>query len=292
MRGTVQNLGDEGETKHLRSLDGANTRLELFEVDLLNYGSLATAIGNSQGVFHLASPCFLQPPKDPQKELIDPAVQGTLNVLKASHAVGVRRVVVTSSVSAMFPNPRLPPGIVVDENSWTDIDYCKEREAWYPISKTLAEKAVWKFVEETGLDVVVINPGCVLGPLLQPRLNSSSGVLLNLMQGSSDSQELSWLGIIHVHDVARAHILVYETADAKGRHLCTNGIIHFSDLAEEVAQMYPQYNVYRFKEETHPGLVRSANPCGKLVSLGFTFTSQQETIRAAVSSLQDGGFLL
>lgn len=63
--------------------------------------------------------------------------------------------------------------------------------------------------------------------------------------GSSDSQELSWLGIIHVHDVARAHILVYETADAKGRHLCTNGITHFSDLAEEVAQMYPQYNVYR-----------------------------------------------
>lgn len=62
-----------------------------------------------------------------QRELIDPAVQGTMNVLKASHAAKVRRVVVTSSVSAMFPNPKLPPGTAVDENSWTDIEYCKEK---------------------------------------------------------------------------------------------------------------------------------------------------------------------
>eukprot|EP00250_Pteridium_aquilinum_P009799 c18945_g1_i1 orf=390-1280(-) len=261
VRGTVQNLGDEAETKHLLGLEGAHTRLELFEADLLNYESLASAIGKSEGVFHVASPCFLQRPKDPQKELIDPAVQGTLNVLKAAHAAGVRRVVVTSSCSAMFPNPRLPPGTVIDENSWTDIDFCKEREGWYPISKVLSEKAAWKFAEETGLDVVVINPGCVLGPLLQPRLNASSGVLSNLMQ------------------------------DAKGRYLCTEGIIHFSDLAEEVAQMYPMYNVYRFKEETHPGLVRVAKPSRKLESLGFTFTSREEAIKSSVASLQDKGFL-
>eukprot|EP00250_Pteridium_aquilinum_P009800 c18945_g1_i2 orf=390-1370(-) len=291
VRGTVQNLGDEAETKHLLGLEGAHTRLELFEADLLNYESLASAIGKSEGVFHVASPCFLQRPKDPQKELIDPAVQGTLNVLKAAHAAGVRRVVVTSSCSAMFPNPRLPPGTVIDENSWTDIDFCKEREGWYPISKVLSEKAAWKFAEETGLDVVVINPGCVLGPLLQPRLNASSGVLSNLMQGGSDPQELTWLGTVHVADVAQAHILLYESADAKGRYLCTEGIIHFSDLAEEVAQMYPMYNVYRFKEETHPGLVRVAKPSRKLESLGFTFTSREEAIKSSVASLQDKGFL-
>eukprot|EP00250_Pteridium_aquilinum_P013733 c2153_g1_i1 orf=3-578(-) len=160
LRGAVQYLGDEADTKHLRSLEGADTRLELFEVDLLDYESLAIAIGNSEGVFHIASPCFLQPPQDPQKELVDPAVQGTLNVLKASHAAGVRRVVVTSSIAAVFPNPHLSPGAVVDENSWTDIEYRKEQGTWYGISKTLAERAAWEFAEETGLDVVVINPGC------------------------------------------------------------------------------------------------------------------------------------
>ncbi|MCO5567320.1 hypothetical protein L7F22_021010 [Adiantum nelumboides] len=120
VRGTVQNLEDERETKHLRSLEGAKTQLDLFQVDLLDYGSLITAIGKSEGVFHIASPCTLQTPQDPQKELLDPGVQGTTNVLKASHAAGVKRIVITSSVSSMIPNPHLPSGVVVDENSWTD----------------------------------------------------------------------------------------------------------------------------------------------------------------------------
>lgn len=291
MRGTVQNLGDKAETVHLRGLEGADTRLELFEIDLLDYKSLATAIGKSEGVFHLASPCTLQPPEDPQKELIDPAVLGTMNVLKASHALGVKKVVLTSSVSSMFPNPQLSPGAVVDENSWTDIEYCKEQEAWYPISKVLAEKAAWKLAEELGLDMVVINPGCVLGPMLQPRLNASLHVLLNLLKGDSNPQTNSWLGVVSVEDVAQAQVLLYETTHAKGRYLCTEGINQFSDLAEVVAHMYPHYNVYRFKEETHPMLVLCADPSKKLMSLGFKFTPMDEVIRAAVASLEERGLL-
>lgn len=291
VRATVQNLGDDQETQHLLALEGANDRLHLFQADLLDYDSLATAVGKSDGVFHVASPCFLGQAKDPQRELLDPAVEGTLNVLKASHAAGVKRVVLTSSVSAMFPNPKLPRGTAVDENSWTDLEFCKEREAWYPISKTLAEKAAWEFAEQTGLDVVVINPGCVLGRMLQPRLNASVAVLLNLIQGVPDTQELTWLGIVHVQDIARAQILLYETPSAKGRHLCTDAITHFSDLAEQVAQMYPQYNVFRFKEDTHPGLVRVQDPSKKLIDLGFTFTRGEDVIRDAVYGLQEKGFL-
>ncbi|KAI5059205.1 hypothetical protein GOP47_0026035 [Adiantum capillus-veneris] len=291
VRGTVQNLEDERETKHLRSLEGAKTQLDLFQIDLLDYGSLITAIGKSEGVFHLASPCTLQPPQDPQKELLDPAVQGTMNVLRASHAAGVKRVVITSSVSSMIPNRRLPPGVVVDENCWTDIEYCKEQGFWYPVSKVLAEKAAWKLAEELGLDVVVINPATVLGPMLQPTLNASSLLFLNLLKGDPDTQGDNWLGVVSVKDIAEAHILLYETAHAKGRHLCSEGIYQFSDLAEELAQMYPQYNVYRFNEETQPWLVRCADPSKKLKSLGFTFTPRDQVIRDAVSSLQDKGLL-
>ncbi|KAH7351847.1 hypothetical protein KP509_19G016900 [Ceratopteris richardii] len=281
----------ERETKHLRALEGAQSRLELFAVDLLDYESLAAAIGKSVGVFHLATPVFLHKPDDPQKELIEPAVQGTTNVLKACHAARVRRIVVTSSVSAMVPNPHLPPDVAVDENCWTDIEYCKQHEVWYPLSKVLAEKVTWSLAAELGLNVVVINPGCVLGPMLQPTLNASSSVVLNLLKGDRSTQANTWLGVVHVKDVARALILLYETAHAEGRHLCTETISHFSDFAEEVSQIYPQYNVHRFKEDTHPWLLRSTNPSKKLLELGFKFTPTHDTIKDTVVCLQERGLL-
>lgn len=76
----------------------------------------------------MASPCSLEDPVDPQKELVDPAVKGTINVLEAARRFGVRRVVITSSISAMVPNPRWSQGRVVDEESWTDLDYCVSRQ--------------------------------------------------------------------------------------------------------------------------------------------------------------------
>ncbi|MCO5584009.1 hypothetical protein L7F22_037928 [Adiantum nelumboides] len=291
VRATVQNKDDDQETGHLLKFEGADKRLELFQADLLDFQAIATAIGKSVGVFHVASPCFLHEAKDPQVELLEPAKEGTLNVLKASHTAGVKRVVLTSSVSAMYPNPRLPAGAIVDENSWTDIKFCQENEAWYPISKTLAEEAAWKFSQDTGLDVVAINPGCVLGRMLQPRLNASVAVLLNVLQGASDPQTFTWLGIVNVQDVARAHILLFETPTAEGRHLCTSAITHFSDFADKVAELYPQYNVYRFKEDTHPDLIRTDNPSTKLLTLGLSFTPEEEAIKDAVISLQEKGHL-
>ncbi|KAI5062083.1 hypothetical protein GOP47_0022622 [Adiantum capillus-veneris] len=291
VRATVQSKDDEQETGHLLKFEGAHERLELFQADLLDYQAIASAIGKSVGVFHVASPCFLHQPKDPQKELLEPAKEGTLNVLKASHKAGVKRVVLTSSVSAMYPNPRLPAGVIVDENSWTDIKFCEENEAWYPISKTLAEEVAWKFSRDTGLNVVAINPGCVLGKMLQPRLNASVAVLLNLLQGASDPQTFSWIGIVNVKDVAIAHILLFEKPNANGRHLCTIAITHFSDFADKVAQLYPRYNVCRFKEDTHPDLIRLVHPSKKLLGLGFAFTPEEEAIKDAVLSLQEKGHL-
>ncbi|MCO5569054.1 hypothetical protein L7F22_022760 [Adiantum nelumboides] len=171
------------------------------------------------------------------------------------------------------------------------VTYACNGQLWYSVSKVLAEMAAWKLAEELGLDVVVINPATVLGPMLQPTLNASLLLFVNLLKGDPDTQGDNWLGVVSVKDVAEAHILLYETSHAKGRHLCTEGIYRFSDLAEELAQMYPQYNVYRFKEETQPWLVRCADTSKKLKSLGFTFTPRDEVIKATVSDLQDKGLL-
>ncbi|KAG1338060.1 Cinnamoyl-CoA reductase 1 [Cocos nucifera] len=247
---TVKNLEDEGETKHLRALEGAASRLRLFQIDLLDPVSILPAIRGTVGVFHLASPCIVDRVHDPERELLDPAVKGTLNVLGATKESGVKRVVVTSSISAIVPSPSWPADVVKDENCWTDVDYCKQNEIWYPASKTLAEKAAWEFAKENGLDVVVVNPGTVMGPVIPPSINASMAMLVRLLQGCSEVYENFYMGSVHVKDVALAHILVYENPSASGRHLCVESIAHWSDFASKVAEIYPEYKVPRYEPDS------------------------------------------
>lgn len=114
------------------------------------------------------------------------------------------------------------------------------------MSKTLAEKAAWEFAEKNGIDVVAIHPATCLGPLLQPYLNASCAVLQQLLQGSKDPQEFHWLGAVHVKDVAKAQVLLFESPAASGRYLCTNGIYQFSEFAERVSKLFPKFPVHRF----------------------------------------------
>ncbi|CAL9051547.1 unnamed protein product [Musa banksii] len=288
---TVMHLGDEAETAHLRALEGAAERLHLFEIDLLDPASLLAAIRGSAGVFHLASPCTVNRVHDPQTELLDPAVKGTLNVLRAAKESGVGRVVVTSSISAIFPSPGWPADVVKDESCWTDLEYCRQNELWYPASKTLAEKAAWEFAEGNGLDVVVVNPGTVTGPIIPPAINASMTMLMRLLQGCTDEYPDFYMGSVHVKDVALAHILLYENPSATGRHLCVEAISHWSDFASKVAELYPDYKVPRLPKDTQPGLLRAQNPAKKLIELGMEFTSMEQIIKDAVESLKSKGYI-
>ncbi|XP_010554339.1 PREDICTED: cinnamoyl-CoA reductase 1 isoform X2 [Tarenaya hassleriana] len=274
---------------HLLDLPGSDpNKVRIFEADLLDYDAVSRAVEGCKGVFHVASPCTLDPPEDPEKELMEPAVKGTMNVLKAAKA---RRVVVTSSISAMVPNPGWPSEKPVDESSWTDLDYCKSRQKWYPISKTLAEKAAWKYAEETGMDMVTIQPSTCLGPLLQPSLNASCAVLVQLLKGSTETQEYHWLGAVHVKDVAKAQVLLFETPEASGRFLCTNGVYQFSEFAALVSKLFPEFSVHRFEGETQPGLKRCVEAAKRLMELGMTFTPLEVAVTETVESLRAKGFL-
>ncbi|KAK9095744.1 hypothetical protein Sjap_021241 [Stephania japonica] len=280
---------------HLLSLPGASAeRVLVFPAHLLDAGALSEAIRGCSGVFHVASPCSLEDPTDPQRDLVEPAVQGTLNVLEASKESGsVKRVVLTSSISAMVPNPAWPNySRPLDESSWTDLDYCYSRNKWYPVSKTLAEKAARDFAQKHDMDVVSINPSTCLGPLLQPVLNASSAVLQQLLLGSQDSQHYHWLGAVHVRDVANAQVLLFETPQANGRYLCTNGIYQFRDFALTVSNLYPQFPVHRFTEETQPGMMACKDAAKRLIDLGLVFTPIEEAIRDSVESLKAKGVRL
>ncbi|KAL0417714.1 UNVERIFIED_CONTAM: Cinnamoyl-CoA reductase 1 [Sesamum radiatum] len=288
---TVKNLEDEKETNHLRAMEGAESRLRLFQMDLLQYDSIVAAVTGAAGVFHLASPCIVDKVHDPEGELLDPAIKGTINVLTAAKELGVRRVVVTSSISAIIPSPNWPADVVKNEDCWTDEDYCKRKGIWYPLSKTLAEKAAWEFAEGKGLDIVVVNPGTVMGPVIPPALNASMQMLLRLLQGCTEVYEDFFMGSVHVKDVALAHLLVYENTSATGRHLCVEAVSHYGDFAAKVAELYPEYNVPKLPKDTQPGLRRSKDASKKLIDLGMEFISMEQIIKDGVESLRSKGYI-
>ncbi|KAF8404004.1 hypothetical protein HHK36_008880 [Tetracentron sinense] len=280
------------DASHLLSLPGAtNVRVVVFEADILDASAVSRAVEGCSGVFHVASPCTLEEPKNPELDLVLPAVQGTLNVLEASRKFKVRRVVVTSSISAIVPNPGWPNHRPFDETSWTDLEYCKSRQKWYPVSKTLAEKAARDYADNHGMDVVAIHPATCLGPLLQPSLNASCAVLQQLLQGSNESQEYHWLGAVDVRDVAKAQVLLFETPSASGRYLCTNGIYQFRDFADTVSKLFPDFPVHRFPGETQPGLMACKDAAKRLIDLGLVFTPVEDAVRDTVESLKAKGFL-
>uniref|UniRef100_A0A0D6R743 NAD-dependent epimerase/dehydratase domain-containing protein n=1 Tax=Araucaria cunninghamii TaxID=56994 RepID=A0A0D6R743_ARACU len=288
---TVQNLENWKETKHLEEMEGAEERLKLFQIELMDYESIQAAINGCVGVFHLAMPNTIEAVSDPEKQLLDPGIKGTLNVLEAAHKAKVKRVVLTSSVSAIIPNPKWPKDTPLDENCWTDLDYCKQNGIWYTVAKTLAEKAAWEFSKEKGLDIVAINPGTALGPILPPDMNASMAMIIRLLSGHKEEYRNFFMGCAHVRDIAKAQILLYETPSASGRHLCVESIAHWSDFAELTAKLYPEYDVPKFTSVTQPGLVRVKNAPKKLIDLGMEFTSMEQIIKDCVSTLKAKGFL-
>ncbi|KAH6820403.1 Rossmann-fold superfamily protein [Perilla frutescens var. hirtella] len=283
VRATVKNLWDERKTKHLEAIEGADSRLSLFQLDLLDYDSITAAVSGATGVFHLASPCVIDRVHDPQRELLDPAIKGTINVLTAAKDLGVRRLVVTSSISAMIASSSFLAD--ASEDCWIGEGYCCQNGIWYPLSKALAEKAAWKFAEENGLDIVVVNPGMVVGPIIPPDLNSSMKLMLRVIQ------EGFFMASVHVQDVALAHLMLYENTSAAGRHLCVESLSRYEDFAEKMEILYPEYKLPRFPKDTQHGSVKSNAALKKLIDLGMEFTPLEQIIKDSIESLRSKGYL-
>ncbi|KAJ3669244.1 hypothetical protein LUZ60_011194 [Juncus effusus] len=291
VRASVRDPSDPKKTEHLRGLDGASERLHLFKANLLDEGSFDTAIEGCEAVFHTASP-FFHNVTDPQAELIDPAVKGTLNVLKScTKNPSIKRVIVTSSIAAVAYNgkPRTPD-VTVDETWFSDPKVCEESKSWYVLSKTLAEEAAWKFSKENGIDMVTINPAMVIGPLLQPTLNTSAAAILILINGSSTFLNLS-LGWINVKDVAMAHILAYEVPSANGRYCLVERVAHYSEIVEIIRELYPSLSLPEKCADDKPFVPIYQVSKEKAKSLGVEFIPLKTSIKETTESLKEKGFV-
>ncbi|CAI0455047.1 unnamed protein product [Linum tenue] len=290
VKASVRDPIDEKKTAHLLGLDGAKERLQLFKAELLEEGSFDSAIEGCSGVFHTASPVSFSA-ADPQAEIIDPAVKGTLNVLKScAKSPSVKRVIVTSSTASIFYTGKpVNKDSVADETWFSDPEHCKDLKIWYQLSKTLAEIAAWDFAKENGVDMVTIHPGLVIGPFLQPSLSFSVEVILNLVNGNKSSP-LSHFSVVDVRDVAEAHIKAFETPSASGRYCLVESSVPLSQVLGILHKLYPTLPLSD-KYLLGPFLPLWVSK-EKAEGLGIKFIPLEESLKDTVECLKEKEFLL
>ncbi|KAK9913036.1 hypothetical protein M0R45_036862 [Rubus argutus] len=287
VKATVRDPNDQKKTEHLRSFDGAKERLHLFKADLLEEGSFDPVIDGCECVFHTASPVLLSV-TDPQAELIDPALKGTLNVLKScANVPSVKRVVITSSIVTVLCNGKpLSPDVTVDETWFSDSAFCERSKLWYAVSKILAEEAAWKFAKENVIDMVTLHPGLVIGPLLRPTVNTSMEPLLNLVNGTETFPNVArrW---VDVRDVANAHILAYENPSASGRYCIVGRVLHCSEVVKILQDIFPALKVPKKCADDEP-LAKTYRVSKERVNiLGLNFTPLEISLKDTVESLKE-----
>jgi len=206
-------------------------RLSFVAADLENDAGWSTAVARCEYVLHVASPLPARLPKH-EDELILPAREGTLRVLRAARDAGVKRVVLTSSFGAIgygHEQQKAP----FNETNWTTLN---SDVAPYMKSKTLAERAAWDFIAKEGgnLELSVINPVGVFGPVLGPDYSTSILLVQRLMDGALPGCPQLYFGIVDVRDVADIHLRAMTDPAAKGeRFLATaSDFMSMADIAK------------------------------------------------------------
>jgi nucleoside-diphosphate-sugar epimerase len=309
VRTTVRSLNRVNNIHEMLKRAGVDPgdNLSFVEADLTADKGWAEAAGRCDYVLHVASPFPPGIPKD-ENDLIIPAREGALRVLKASRDAGVKRVVLTSSFAAIGYGVK-SSGEIFNEKNWTDPYNPPLPISAYVKSKTLAERAAWDFIarEGNGLELSVINPVGVLGPVLGAELSTSIQIVKRLLDGSTPGSPRLSFGIIDVRDVADLHLRAMTNPLAKGeRFLAISGsfismneiaLLLKSKLGEKAkrvtTRVLPDWLV-RIIALFDPGIALVAPELGKTKKasndkakklLGWTPISTEDAILATANSL-------
>jgi nucleoside-diphosphate-sugar epimerase len=215
VRTTVRSRAREAELRAAVRRGGTDdTGLEVVVADLMADDGWPAAVTGCEEVHHVASPIPVVQPEDPD-ELIVPAREGTLRVLRAARDAGSRRVVLTSSFAAVGYTPK--PGAEFTEDDWTDPD--TPGLAPYPRSKAIAERAAWDLMERDGGDteLVVVNPTAIFGPTLTTDLRSSMQLIKMMLDGTTSAVPRQRFGVADVRDVADLQLRAMAAPEAAGK---------------------------------------------------------------------------
>lgn len=234
VRGTVRNVTKSDEVKATLSRHCNISGLELVQADLLSEDGWDSAAHGVYGVLHVASPFPVAEPKDPD-ELLRPAIDGTMRVLRAAAAAKVQRFVQTSSTVAIaygHPKDRTRP---LTEDDWTNVD--GPGISSYGRSKTLAERVARDFMATNQVDFHYssVNPGFVLGPLLDRDIGSSGEVIQMFLRGKYPGCPRLSFPVVDVRDIAKMHRLALETSrPSGGRYIGVSETAWFIDMMRPI----------------------------------------------------------
>jgi nucleoside-diphosphate-sugar epimerase len=312
VRTTVRSLEREPIVRAMLAEAGAEPgdRLSFFAADLERDAGWADAVAGCGCVLHVASPFPVGAPKH-EDEIIVPARDGALRVLRAARDARVKRVVLTSSFAAVgYGHP--PRAAPFDETSWTDP---RAGVSAYVKSKTVAERAAWDFVaaEGRGLELSVINPVGIFGPVLGPDYASSIVLLQRLLDGALPACPRLWFGVVDVRDVADLHLRAMTHPAANGeRFLAVAGdFLRVVEIARILkrrlgpaarrvpARELPDFAV-RIAALFSPGVRQVLPELGKVKNatsakarrlLGWAPRSSEEALVATAESLRRFGLL-
>lgn len=312
----VRNPDNTEKLKYLNELAANNPgEIKYFKSDLLQEGSYDEAMKGCELVYHTASP-FVMGVKDAQRDLIDPALKGTRNVLEsANRTETVKRVIVTSSCAAIYGDAadlKATKTGKFTEEDWNVTSNVKHQA--YSYSKKVAEEEAWKMMKaQSRWDLVTVNPSFVLGPGISPKATSASFDIVrqmgdgNMKMGTADFR----IGCVDVRDLAEAHYRAGYTPEANGRNIISAENTGFMDLANHlrpnfgdkfpipkktlpkwlVVLMAPSAGMTRREAKLNVGHDWIADNSKAKRELGITYRPIKESINEMFQQLVDDGQL-
>lgn len=240
VRGTVRSPAKGEATRETLRRTGCDVSgLEFVTADLASDPGWDEAVAGCHFVQHTASPFPMSQPHD-KMALVPTARDGTLRVVEAAKRAGVERLVLTSSVVAVYHGHDDRVGSRFTEADFSNVE--ARSISAYSVSKTLAERAAWDSIADSALELAVINPSLVLGPLLDREAGTSTKLILAMMRGRFPAVPGVKFGVVDVRDVARAHVAAMTRPQAAGhRFIVTAGQRTLREIADAVAKAYPGF---------------------------------------------------
>ena len=236
VKGSLRDLNREDEVRDSLGSKFNDNNLEFCKLNLLNDEGWDDAVSDCEYLFHIASPCFVEEPKN-EKELITPALEGTMRALMAAHKSKVKKVVLTSSMGAIAYGHSKS---ICNSNDWTDTT--KDVGA-YIKSKTIAEKAAWDFVNnltDKSFTMTTIHPGMVFGPLLSNDIEGiSASLITKMITGKFPALPDIYFTVVDVRDVAKLHVqsLINHQTDQKRIIATSNKGIPFLEISQILREL-------------------------------------------------------
>jgi len=235
VRGTVRSLSKNEDYQFLFDL-ADKRKLELVEADLLEEKSWDKAVQGCKYIIHTAGPSLSYEPKNPDI-LMKPLVEGTMNVLNAGLKQGVKKSVITSTIGTMWLGNESK---IVNEEDWLDETKCDT----FHKSQAMKEKAVWKFWEgnKNNMEITIINPGFVVGPVLNKSKGASVQMILKLLTGKVPALPNFSMALVDVKDAAEAHVNALFANNTNGkRYLVASQTLWFDKIASILRGEFEQY---------------------------------------------------